>query len=262
MISTIEKEDLEQFNIFLIGAVFGSFLNVLIYRLPLGISLFNPKRSACPNCKIQIKWYENLPIVSYIFLKGKCSNCKKKISIQYPLIEFFTALITLIIFNQFGFSLDTVFVILISYTLIVLSMIDYKYKAVPDYLLILVLIFAFFLSMFSFTNALIFAGAFTLLELFVTFYIQNIKAKITKDPSLEDQRAMGEGDIPVAALIGGILGIKLGIMAIVFGALFAIIHSIFNIIVKKEIETPFIPYLTLGFFVVLFFDQYLIGFFS
>ena len=71
--------------VFLIGLVFGSFLNVLIYRLPLGISLLKPIGSACPHCNYKIKWYENIPVFSYLFLKGRCSSCSGSISIVYPL---------------------------------------------------------------------------------------------------------------------------------------------------------------------------------
>jgi len=72
---------------FAIGLIFGSFLNVLTYRIPLGISLFNPIGSECPHCQHKIKWYENIPVISYVFLKGKCSNCSKRISIIYPIVS-------------------------------------------------------------------------------------------------------------------------------------------------------------------------------
>lgn len=239
------------FSLFVIGLIFGSFLNVLIYRLPKQISLFIPKRSFCTKCKHQINWCENIPLVSFLFLKGKCPHCNNQISIRYPIVELLSAIVTTLIYYQFGLSLDFVVLTLLCYTLVVLSFIDYEYKAVPDYLLIIVLVITLFFSKVSFSSLLMFAGGFVLLELIITFYIQNIKYKITKDEALLTQKSMGEGDVPIAAIIGGVLGIQYGIIAIVFGAFFAIIHSLFNILIKKEIETPFIPYLSLGFFVVL-----------
>lgn len=244
--------------IFIIGLIFGSFLNMLIYRLPEQISLFNPKRSICPNCDYQIRWYENIPLLSYLYLKGRCSSCKEKISIVYPMVEIFTAVITYMVFFKYGFGNDFLIMILLSYILILLSFIDLRYKAVPDYLLLTVLIISFFVYEFSFLYCMVFAGGAVLLEFFITFYIQNIKARVLKDESLKEQKALGEGDIPIFALIGGVLGLKLGIVSIFLAALFAIIPAIFNIFVKKDIETPFIPFLTLGFFSVLIFDDFIL----
>ncbi|MCK5110799.1 MAG: prepilin peptidase [Arcobacteraceae bacterium] len=245
-----------EFSIFLIGLIFGSFLNMLIYRLPLGVSLIHPKRSICTSCNHTIKWYENLPILSYIFLKGQCSYCNEKISITYPIVELLTSVVTLVLFYKLGLNIDFIITTLLFYTFIVLSFIDFKYKAVPDYLLILALIISFFTFNFSIQNAFIFAGAFVLLELFVTFYIQNIKAKLLKDDTLKNQRAMGEGDIPIIAIIGGLLGIKLGIFAIFLAAVLAIIPALLNNIIKKDIETPFIPFLSLGLFIVYISNNY------
>ena len=240
--------------IFIIGLIFGSFLNMLIYRLPLEISLINPKRSICTNCDYQIKWYENIPLISYIFLKGKCSKCKEKISIIYPIVELLTASITLLLFISIDFNMQFLLTTLLFYTLITLSFIDFKYKAVPDYLLIVALIITITIVLIyepiNLSTMLIFAGAFVLLELFVTFYIQNIKSNILKDDSLKTQRSMGEGDIPIVAIMGGLLGLKLGLIAIFLSALFAIIPSLLNSFIKKDIETPFIPYLSLGLFVI------------
>ena len=258
LISIKEKDVLVEFNIlvFIIGLIFGSFLNVLIYRLPIGISLVNPKRSSCTTCKHQIKWYENIPLLSYFFLKGKCSNCNEKISITYPIVELLTASITLLLYIKLGFSIDFILYLLLFYILIVLSFIDFKYKAVPDYLLILSLLVSFFILDFNFKTMLIFSGGFVLLEIFITFYIQNIKSRLVDDENLKTQKAMGEGDIPIIAIIGGVLGVKLGLIAIFLSAIFAIIPSILNNIIKKDIETPFIPYLALALFVVFITDNY------
>jgi len=166
----------------------------------------------------------------------------------------------LLLFLKLGLNSNFITTALLFYTLITLSFIDLKYKAVPDYLLILALLFSLFSSGYSLLATLAFAGGFALLELFVTFYIQNIKSRITKDEALKEQRAMGEGDIPIAGVIGGLLGIKLGLVAIFAGAIFAIIPSIYNLITKKDIETAFIPFLSLGLFVVFLFQDTLAGY--
>ena len=235
--------------VFIIGLIFGSFLNVLIYRIPHGISLTNPVRSECPHCKHTIKWYENIPVVSYLILKGKCSNRAEHISIIYPIVEIITAVVTVILYNHYWFDVDLMLTLALFYTLIVLSFIDFKYKAVPDFLLIIVVLLTLIVG--DWKNTLIFMGGFVLLELILTFYIQSIKAKITKNKNLENQHALGDGDIPIAGVIGGLLGVKLGVSAIFLAAILAIIPAIYSSVKKQEIETPFIPFLSLGLFIVL-----------
>ena len=236
--------------VFLIGLVFGSFLNVLIYRLPLGISLLKPIGSACTHCNYKIKWYENIPVFSYLFLKGRCSSCSDSISKSYPIVELITAAVTLMLYSNFWIGWDMIITISLFYVLIVLSFIDLKYRAVPDYLLIIVVVLAILVG--DIINILLFTGGFVLLELTITFYIQNIKAKITQNKELENQRALGEGDMPIVGVIGGLLGVQLGITAIFLAAVLALLPAIYNLYSKKEIETAFIPFLSLGLLVTLF----------
>jgi leader peptidase (prepilin peptidase)/N-methyltransferase len=242
------------FFIGLLGASIGSFLNVVISRVPQNRSIITP-RSSCPKCDHQISWYDNIPIISFVFLRGECRYCSSKISFLYPFVEALSALLAIAIFHKLGITLESIMLLCTFYTLIALSFIDLKLKAVPDYMLILAFIFAILSSSNTseaLKNGFIFAGAFAILELFVTFYIQNIKYRITKNEDLKDQIALGEGDIPIVAIIGAVLGIKLGITAILVGALTAMIPSIYNLVTKKDIETPFIPYLSLGLVIVYF----------
>jgi leader peptidase (prepilin peptidase)/N-methyltransferase len=248
--------------VLIFGLNFGSFLNVLIYRLPLENSFFTPVRSSCATCNYQLKWWQNIPVLSYILLKARCYSCKNKISIVYPIVEIITSVVTFILIKKFGFSFNTYLLIGIFYTLIVLSFIDFKYKAVPDYLLLIVLILVLFLQDIFYIYMLIFAGAFILLDFVLTFYIQNIKAKITKNKDLLEQTALGEGDIPIVAVIGGILGLDLALLAIFLSAIFAILPSIYNILKKDDIETPFIPFLVLGLFVSLIFGSEILSIIS
>ncbi len=256
---------MEVFSIIIItifGLIFGSFLTMLVYRLPLGISLIKPKRSTCPNCTHQINWYENIPLFSYLYLKGYCSHCKTKISFIYPIIEVITAIVTLLLFLKLGLTSQFFMGLSLFYSLIVLSFIDLKYKAVPDYLLLISLgiaiAYIFIYNIENIVTIFIFAGAIVILEMFVTFYIQNIKSKIVGDESLKEQKSLGEGDVPIFALIGGILGVKLGIVAIFLSAILAIIPSIINIVMKKENEIPFIPFLSLGFIIVFLSEFYIL----
>ncbi len=257
MILVKEREDLEVFS-FIFGAVIGSFLNVLILKLPVNESIFTKTRSKCPSCGHLIYWYHNIPLFSYLFLKAKCSYCGAKISFQYFLVEILSAVLTLFLFLKLGLNQEFIFMCFLSYVLITLSFIDLKHKAVPDYLLLMAFVLSFFATNFSiyesFSNAFLFAGAIVLLNFIITFYIQNIKSRILKDESLKTQEALGEGDIPIIAIIGVILGVQSGIEAIFLAAFFAIIPAIYSNLIKKDIQTPFIPYLVLGFLTQYFFD--------
>ncbi len=250
MILTIVKDVLVEYSfVFILGAVFGSFLNVLIVRLPLNISVVYPSsKTLC--CKRKIKFYHNIPILSYLFLKGKCAYCKARYSFVYFFVELFSACLALYIIVIYGLSLNSVFLLLLFYTLLVLSFIDLKYKAVPDYLLIIVLLLSLFVKsdnlIEAFKNAFLFAGAISLLLVFLNFYIQNIKAKFLKKEELKTQEALGEGDIVIFAIIGIILGVKAGLFAIFLASIFAILPALYLHIKCKEYQTPFIPFLFLG----------------
>ena len=223
MTSQKEREDLELFS-FIFGGIIGLFLNQLIIKLP----------------------------------KYEFSITKYEGNSSYFIVELISAILTIALYFKLGFSQDFLLMIILSYVLIVLSFIDFKYKAVPDYLLLLVLVLSFFTTNFSiiesFKNAFLFSGAVVLLNFVVTFYIQNIKSRILKDETLKEQVALGEGDIPIIAMIAVILGTTGGIFAIFLGAFFAIIPSIYSNILKKDIQTPFIPYLVLGFLTEYFFN--------
>lgn len=243
--------------LFILGACIGSFLNVVIIRIPKGESVIRP-RSHCKSCGLKIDWYFNIPIFSFLLLKGRCIKCGASFSIKYLIVELISAILTVLLYKKLGISFDFFIMATLVYLFIALAFIDLEYKAVPDTLLFLSFIvgmisfYGDFLN--SFKNALLFTGFFVLLEYMVTFYIQNIKSKIIKDESLKDLKALGDGDIPVIAIIGGVLGVVGGITAIFLAALFAIIPSLYYKFKNKELETPFIPFLLAGFLVEYLFS--------
>ena len=112
------------------GMIFGSFLNVVVYRVPNGLSIVSPP-SACPKCGYVLKWYDNIPVLSWIFLRGKCRKCKLPISIEYPIIELITGLITLGLFFYFGPSLKLIIYIPLAYTLLCITLVDFKTYSIP-----------------------------------------------------------------------------------------------------------------------------------
>jgi len=234
--------------IFILGLCFGSFLNVLILRLPLKQSLLSA--SSCLHCSIKLSWYHNIPVFSYLFLKAHCASCGKKISSQYIVVELLSAFLTLGLFLKLGFTYDFFVACLLFYLLMVLSFIDLKYHAVPDYLLLMVLLTVFCMPSLplleQLKSAFMLSGAVVLLVFILNFYIQNIKSRLTRNEALKSQTALGEGDIPIIAVMAALLGIKGALMAIFLASLFAIIPALYNKMVKKQHETPFIPFLSLG----------------
>jgi leader peptidase (prepilin peptidase)/N-methyltransferase len=255
---------------FIIGACIGSFLNVIILRLPKDESVAFPS-SHCFSCGESLKAWHNIPIISWLFLGGKCSFCKGKISRQYPIIELLSGLIALSLVYKFDFSIAIIFITLSFLMLLVLSMIDLKYKMVPDSINLLALFFAIIGAwsisgiFVNLQNALLFAGGFTLLRFALSYMLtssvhRQAKKTITSwtknyhtYPFIE---AMGEGDIMVAATMGALLGVKLTLVAVFLSALLALpILLYFQNKSKEEQRVPFVPFLALATFIVYIFDS-------
>ncbi|WP_200762311.1 prepilin peptidase [Nitrosophilus alvini] len=255
--------------IWLLGLAFGSFLNVLITRIPEGENIAYPP-SRCPKCKSRLKWWHNIPVLSWIILGGKCYYCKSKISLQYPLIEILTSFIFLLVFVKAGISYHTLLLSIAFSLLLALSIIDFYYKAVPDSLNLGAFVIALAASrniLESLQSALLLAGAFTMLRFFVSYalslsYEGEIKKNIKNAPWLKNFypkfvqiEAMGEGDIIIAATMGAILGLKLALIAIFLSAFLALPASLFFKYARKEAQLPYIPFLALALWIVYMFDD-------
>lgn len=260
---------MEIFLASLLGLLLGSFLNVVILRIPKEQSVVFTS-SHCFTCKKSLKPWHNIPIFSWIFLGGKCAFCKSKISIQYPAIELLSSLIFFILALKYGISLPIFFIGLSFLMLLALSMIDFKYKMVPDSLNLLAIVFAVLgawnLHGFfeNFQNALLFAGGFTLLRFSLSYYLTSSAHSHAKKtltswtknyhtyPFIE---AMGEGDIMVAATMGALLGVKLALVAIFLSALLALPVMLAVLQLSKEDQkVPFVPFLALATFIVYIYD--------
>lgn len=213
------------------GLCIGSFLNVAIIRLPKNESI-NLPASHCPICLHPLKWYHNIPLFSWLFLRGKCAFCSSDISLQYPLVELSSALIYALCYLRLESITQALLIASVFTLLLALSIIDLRYKAVPDALSLPALILAFCVGepLVSLQNGLMLMGAFTLLRFLVS--------------ALAKKEVMGEADIIIAGIMGALLGIKLGLIAIYISAVIALIA--FMIVRKKGYELPFIPFLALG----------------
>lgn len=248
--------------IFLLGTIIGSFLNVVIYRLGTGKSIVKG-RSICMTCNRNLRWYELIPLFSFLIQSGKCRRCASKISHQYPLVEFFTGMIFVFIAVKFIYLLDVsfwsyVFVMalfmLISSLLIVISVYDLRHKIIPDKLSYLFIAISF-LSIFvnysgvghlfqlpTFANLI--SGPIIALPFVLIWYFSR-------------GRLMGLGDGKLILGIGWFLGMLPGICALFLSFWIGTIISLGLMIVygKKmtmKTEIPFAPFLILGTFITFF----------
>ncbi|MBU1642753.1 prepilin peptidase [bacterium] len=256
---------------FIFGAVIGSFLNVVIYRLPRGENIAFPA-SHCQSCNTPLKPWHNIPLLSWLFLRGRCAFCGEKISMQYPIIELLSGLIFMSVFLKDGPSIATFGIAAAFLTLLTLSMIDFYYKAVPDSLNLLALTLAIFsvsdvqMLGINFVNALLLAGGFTLLRFYLSYYLYaRTKAFVRPDKKASWVRnynpmplyfeAMGEGDIMVAATMGALMGVQLSLVAVFLSALIALPAILLTR--GKDADShrlPFVPFLALAAYVVYMLD--------
>ena len=252
--------------IFLIGAALGSFLNVCIYRLPRNISIVKPD-SFCPHCHKSILWYDNIPLLSFLFLKGKCRFCKGPISIRYFMVELLTAIIVTFLFVRFELSPSFFIYLVFTLSLIIVSFIDIEHFLIPDIIvypgIFLGLLFTLFFPEImsqkssllalrqSFLGVISGAGSLFLLGVLGKFFLK-------KD-------AMGGGDIKLLGMIGAFLGLPAILLTIFFSSLIGSIVSIILILLKikkREDYIPFGPYLACGALISLFFKGFMfLGFY-
>lgn len=240
---------LEVFNgimIFITGLIFGSFYNVVGYRLPNNMSIVYPA-SHCPSCNHRLKFYELIPVISYIFLLGKCKTCKKRISIFYPFFELLTGIMFLLSYLSFGLSLKFLISITFISVLIIISISDIKYYIIPDEVLIVgTILIIIELVINTMTNdigllkgivmpILNGLGAFALLYLF-----KSLGDIIFKKESL------GGGDIKLLFFIGLTLGFDMSIVTIFIASFIALPLSIISLIKDDNNVLPFGPYLSVA----------------
>src|SRR5512139_3354827 len=237
------------------GAIVGSFLNVCILRLPKEESIVWPG-SHCPQCKTPIQFYDNIPLVSYMSLKGRCRHCHRVISFQYPLIEGITALTSLILFMKFGPSLSYLFYFLFVAALIVVTVIDLYHQIIPDVISLpgigvglLASLILPQLTFFDSLKGLILGGG----SLFVVATLYQWLFK---------REGMGGGDVKLLAMIGAFLGWRAVILTILLSSLIGSVTGIFIMVLKGKnfkYAIPFGPFLSMGAVVALFYQNEIIS---
>ncbi len=230
--------------IFVFGILIGSFLNVCIYRIPRKESIVWT-RSHCMGCGYQLAWFDNIPLFSYLILKGKCRKCHQRISLQYPLIEALNALLYVLVFIVNGDSVTSVLYCFATSALIVLSVIDWRTYEIPMGINIFLFVLGMMKVILDYANWSDYVIGFFAVSsfLFVLFLF-------TKG------RGIGFGDIKLMAACGLLLGWKLIILALFVGCILgSIIHIIRMKVSKVDHVLAFGPYLALGIYLSMLFGN-------
>lgn len=241
--------------IFVIGLILGSFYNVVGLRLPNNESIVFPG-SHCPKCNHKLAWYENIPVLSYLFLGGKCKNCKKKIDIIYPLIELLTGILFATTYYLYGFSEEFLIGIILVSLVVIIFVSDTKYMIILDSPTIISVILIFIIkwiyegikvSLLSLLYGLFIFGIMYLLLIIGNFLFK--------------KESLGGGDIKLSFVAGMVLGPYLGLFYIMFGSFLAFPYAIYTVIKNKNGVLPFGPFLASAMLILFYnidlFDKFL-----
>lgn len=221
--------------IFLYGIVIGSFLNVCIYRIPKQENIVKI-RSHCMNCGYQLKWYDLVPLFSYLCLRGRCRSCKQKISVQYPLIELLNGALYCIVFAVYGISVEALLYALLASALITLSVIDFRTYEIPVGINIFILALGLIRIATDYTHWSDYVVGSLLVSGFL--YLVHLVTR---------RRGIGGGDIKLMAASGLLLGWKQILLAFVMGCIIgSVIHIARMKISGQGHVLAFGPYLSIG----------------
>lgn len=233
--------------VFIFGSIVGSFLNVCIYRLPKGESIVSPP-SRCPHCEKRIPYYYNIPLLSYIYLLGRCRFCKGPISFRYFAVELISALSFLFLFNHFSSKLIFVSMSLLVISLIVASFIDLEYELIPDVITLpglgIGIIISFILPHLQGTDIHLLALRKSILGSAVgagSIYAIGLLGK-----AIFKKESMGGGDIKLMAMIGAFLGWEKALLTFFVAPFFGSVVGIVLKIKEKKEYIPYGPYLSLA----------------
>jgi len=245
----------ETLIIILFGLAWGSFLNVVIYRLPRGQSIVHPP-SSCPHCGTRIRWYDNIPLLSFLLLRGKCRACHKTISAIYPLVEALTSALLVILYLNYSFSVHFFFSAIFTSGLIVLGFIDFEHQILPDHLTIplflMALVYGFLRSDLSLKQVLggAILGSGFLFLVYAGYFL------------IRKKEGLGTGDIMLMSGIGAFLGIKGTILTLVLATFAGALVGLFLLLNQKkgwQFALPFGSFLTPAAFVSLVWGEKIIS---
>ncbi|MEW6143696.1 MAG: prepilin peptidase [Thermodesulfobacteriota bacterium] len=267
-----EREVLLYVFSFILGSVIGSFLNVCIYRLPRGESIAFPP-SHCTSCGRGIRFYNNIPILSYIILRGKCADCGSRIPLRYPIVELISGITLTGLFYKFGLSLDALFYALLVYSLIAVTFIDLSHMIIPNAITIpgavVGLIFNALVTDWGKSRDLLGAFSWSLENFFGVLnevpFLDSVFGLVTGGGLLfliaflyiavRKQEGMGMGDVKLLAMIGAFLGWKGVVFVMLVSSLLGTITGLSIILYKKgdlKYALPFGPFISLAAVIYVF----------
>ena len=266
---------------FVIGAFIGSFLNVCAYRLPREQSIVRP-RSRCPSCEHPIVWYENIPLFSYVGLRGRCRHCRGVIHWRYPVVELISGLAAVAVLTRFGVTPRGIAYLCFVWALIVASAVDFEFQIIPDEISLGGLAVGLVVSSFvpalhganhvlvglqrSIVGALVGGGV-----LYLTGTLGNLglvglrrlgvrlrrhpvwRARLAKYRHVKE--CMGGGDVKLLAMAGSVLGWKLAVLTFFLAPVIAIVPGIAVLVFKRSHVIPYGPFLSAALIVSLFFGE-------
>ncbi len=251
--------DLDYIFVVILGAVIGSFLNVVILRLPEdGASIVFPA-SHCPHCHTPLSWYENIPILSFMVLSGRCRHCRVKISWQYPLVEAAMAGLAYALYGHFGISWNFLIYFVFCAALLVIIFIDFRHQIIPDVISLPGIVLGFAASFLNPALTWQAAGLGLVLGGGIFYLIAGVYYLITR------RVGMGGGDIKLLAMIGAFLGWQALPFVIFASALLGTIAGIFAMLEQKKggkTVIPYGPFLAAASFIYLFFQPEILYYFK
>lgn len=240
---------------FAFGTIVGSFLNVCIHRIPQDESIVTPS-SHCPSCKKPISFYDNIPLISFIILRGRCRACQAPISLRYPLVEFIMGLFSVILLLRYGISFLSVIYFAFFAALTLVSFIDLSHRIIPDVISLPGIIIGVVISLFhprlSIANSLIgvLLGGGSL------YVVASLYHLITK------REGMGGGDIKLLAMIGAFIGWKGVLFTILCSSFIGSVVGVILMLISSEADSkyavPFGPFLSLGAVIYVVWGEFLI----
>ncbi len=251
---------------FFAGLLIGSFLNVCIYRIPRDISVVAP-RSFCTECGKPLRWFQNVPLISYAFLRGRCGYCRTRIPLRYPVVELTTAGLFLFITLRFGWSQEALKWAVFVSVLTVLFWTDLEERILPDEVILFgsaaALVSAYFVPLFDLFGSLLFPSPLIVLQSMLNAFAG---AALLSLPiwligglysRFRRRQALGLGDVKLLAMLGLFLGPERGLLAVTIGTVGGAIAGIFYLLITKKdrrsYELPFGSFLCLGAAVTPFF---------
>lgn len=247
--------------VLVLGLIAGSFTNSVIFRMNDLMSIVR-HRSHCPHCKKNIEWYDLIPLFSFVVLAGKCRKCAKKISFQYPIVELGMAILYILIYINFGITVYSVFLMILSIALLSIFVYDLKNMIIPD----IMIVFSLILWVVIWILSLI-SNSFGLPSNFVNLIIGGFVSGIfiAIIVLITQGKGMGIGDIKLAFLLGFMIGypntIVMLFLAFIIGAMIGL-FLLLTKIKKLKSEIPFAPFLIIGFYLSLFYADKIINWYT